>query len=478
MASACPATAAAPAKGAVDAVPAVVMRLMADQHCAYCGALLSTQEQLEWLDVTLRCTQSGPARQLVFKAALMTHWHCGPDTLTVYESASGGGGGGSDDEQAVAASSATNYLIAAAVADVTAIVHRWVLQEAEVLEESAAAALFNHGDDLARRAVLLGDVGRLLANVSRAFNSVPGGPSAVEALFAAARAAVTSAGLRLERGAQLSSTSSLFSAAATAAALTSAGMPAPCDDSVVGVAALSRSALLPELQSCTDVERRLARLHGWLELLCTCPTELVADEQYVVVWLCVLMRHVEEMHGYAREGSAQLSEARRQAGEATHQADSAIVSCRVGAVSDGGGDDGWRCQWSLETEEAAVRRVAQSLSSQLWSVLPASSLLPPMLLNWLLARGGARTWGDAVRTLRASADADGGLKAEHAGRRFSLLLLPLNRVVSVKHVVRVLHTLRAVEERCAASATPAAAAYRYSGHRDLIHLYRSAPAAA
>ncbi|AYU77366.1 hypothetical protein LdCL_140017400 [Leishmania donovani] len=306
IASACPATAAAPAEGAVDAVPAAVVQLMVDQHRAY-GALLSTPEQLEWIDVTLRCTQCGSERQRVIKAAFMTRWHCGPYTLTVHEGASGGSGGGSDDEQAVTVCSAMNHLIASAEAYVTAIVHRWVLQEAEVLEESAAATLFNHGDDLTRRAALLGDVGRLLAGVSRAFNSVPGGLPAVEALFATARAAVTSAGLRLERGAQLSSTSSLFSVAATAAALTSAGMPAPRDDSVAGVAALSCSALLPELQSCMDVERRLTRLHGWLGLLCTCPTELVADEQFVVAWLYVLMRRVEEMHGYAREGSAQLS---------------------------------------------------------------------------------------------------------------------------------------------------------------------------
>ncbi|GET87140.1 hypothetical protein, unknown function [Leishmania tarentolae] len=453
--SSCPGTAATLGEGAVDVVPATVTRLMADQHRAYCGALLSNQEQLEWLDATLRCTRSGPARQLIIKAALMARWHCGSDVQNADESAPGDGGSGSNEDLAARVCAAMNYPMTVAVTEMTAIVRRWVSPEADVFEESAVAALFNCGDDLPRRVARLGDVGRLLTDVSRVFHSVPSGPSAVEALFAAARAAVTSAGLRLECGAHLSSSSSLFSTAATAAAQLSAGVSAQPGDSVAAAVALSRSALVPERQPCGDIERRLARLHGWLELLCTCPTELLAHEHCVVVWLYVLMRHVEELHGYAQEGSAQLSAAPRQEREASIQAESEITSCRAEAASDGGGVDLRQCQWSLETEEAAVRRVAQSLSSQLWPVLPTSSLLPPMLLNWLLTRGGERTWGDAVRTLRAWADADGGLKEEHSGRRFSLLVLPLNRVVSVEQAVRVLHTLQAVEERCAASPTPA-----------------------
>ncbi|KAG5509765.1 hypothetical protein GH5_05631 [Leishmania sp. Ghana 2012 LV757] len=457
IASVCSATAATPTEGAAGAVPAAVTRLMADQHRAYCGALLSTQEQLEWLDVTLRCTPSGSARQLVIKAALVARWHGGPDTVSVREGTSDGGVG--DGERAMRARSAANQPISAAVADLATITNRWIAQaEVELEESSAAAALFNRGDDLLPSAALFADVGRLLADMSSALNSLPGGPSAVEMLFAEARAAVTAVGLSLERDVPPLRPSLLFSTQATAAEVVSAGLPAWQGDSVAAGPALSRSARAPERHSRKGVKRRLARLHSWLELLCTSPVALLVDEQCVVLWLYVLMRQVEEMHEYARENSANLSEPHRQRGKVTPQAENAVASCRAGASFGGGDADGGECQWSLEAEEAAVRRVAQSLSSRLWSVLPTSSLLPPMLLNWLLTRGGERTWGDAVRTLRAAAEAGGGITAGHTERRFSLLVLPLDRVVSVEHAVRLLCTLQAVEERYAAAAATTEAA--------------------
>ncbi|CAJ1020190.1 hypothetical protein Q4I32_002205 [Leishmania shawi] len=53
-ASVYPAAATAPAEGAANAVPAAVTQLMMGQYRAYFGAFLFTQEQLEFLDVTLR----------------------------------------------------------------------------------------------------------------------------------------------------------------------------------------------------------------------------------------------------------------------------------------------------------------------------------------------------------------------------------------------------------------------------------------
>ncbi|KAG5509445.1 hypothetical protein JKF63_06755 [Porcisia hertigi] len=425
-----------------NAALALGTRRMADQHHAYCRALLSTHEQQEWLDLALRYVTSGPARQLIIKAAWMARWHCGPDTLSMHERASAVGVDGGDHPVEVDVRHTIKLSLVAAVADLTTVACAWVTQESEAPtgSEAAAAALFNYRGHLPRRVTPLGEMGRLMADVEITFSGVPGGASAVEVLFRAVRAAITTSGLHLERGAPPSRTSILASFSSKTGVPMSSGVSSLDEHSAVAMGALSHSVLVSERYSRKEVERRLARLRSWVELLCTCPTTLIANEQYVVVWLYVLMRQMEEMHGYAKERTAQLSVAPQHSEEAT---------------SDGCGEDERPYHWSLETEEAAVRRVTQSLSSQLWSVLPASSLLPPMLLNWLLTRGGERTWGDAVRTLRAAAGDDTGSTVDRLGRRFSLLALPLDRVVSVEHALRVLCTLRAVEERCATPVTTA-----------------------
>ncbi|KAK7201649.1 hypothetical protein NESM_000229700 [Novymonas esmeraldas] len=358
-----------------DSALAAVVRLMADQHSTYCGELLSARERHDWLDAVLRCTSRGLARQLVLRGAWVARWRGGPTSPCSCV-----------DDEDVLERHAGRQSAADALA---AVVDTWVTAETATPREAALAALFAGGGVTppARwQTGTISSVGPLLEDVRRAFLLEEGGSSATEEVFARARAAVTKAGLRL-------------------------GLAVPVE--VAG----------------TDVASRVARLRGWVELLCTSPTPFLGHEHSIVVWLYVVMRLMEGLHEDAESGRT------RQRSLAA----SAHVESPV---------------WGVEEEAAVVRRVAQSLSGPLWAELPPSSLLPPMLLNWLLSRGGERDWGDAVRTLRAAALSE----SSQAEQRFSRLVLPLDHVVSLEHAVRVLRTLQLVEQRCITTpASPGAA---------------------
>lgn len=433
------------------AMAATAIERLAEQHRTYCTLPLSSSERRDWLEVSLLCAPHGLARQLVLAAALQTRWSA-------------------PSSSAPTPAAEVSASLACAVPELAAVVDRWVAAPTQLQGDGSAASPLRaccakeSGDAFTGSTACIGDVGRLMADVQVVFQArgADDGAAATASLFSRARATVTRAGLRLEQAAEMGTRSPAGRRTSDGDSVVSSA-PAP---GAVGREERS-SALLPPP---SEALARLAQLRSWADLLCTSPTDFIADEACVVVWLYVLMRQVEELHGLA-QGNAQREQlaraldttALRNRDRAEAQLTSSSSSRPTGAdsaeaLSGAAGPNGG---WSLEAEEALVRRVAQSLSAQLWPILPPTSLLPPMLLNWLLTRGGERTWGAAVRTLRCGASADaahattaGGAEADaHAASRrlYLLLALPLDRVVSVEHAVRVLRTLQVVEERCAAA---------------------------
>ncbi|KPI84814.1 hypothetical protein ABL78_6122 [Leptomonas seymouri] len=480
---------------------------LAHQHCAFSSVFLTSEEAFDWFNLVLCRTERGVARQLVLAAAMKARWGCTDGAAQLPQHSSGAAAALTasatataaivndlDDTYARALSSSHSPSTAAAsamVADVTRVVQRWIgasesapTTAASKKGESDACSLLTGPSFRREGCGCLGEVGMLIDDVVAALNfsntpcesnasvssSSLSSLSAVASLSAVVRRAVTAAGLRWKRPTCLPSAQDEDSTIRAKIPLLLRSVAA---DAAVQRPSLSAESNGPlEAVLLRDRELRLERLREWLQFLRTCPPLLLADEEYAVVWLYILMRQVEEMHTQLSErggGALAQREADKQpeliGGAHTATGDAHSRSSMAGADEETCHERGGQA-WSRQEEEATVRLAAASLSRQLWANLPSSSLLPPMLLNWLRTRGGLRTWGGAVRFLRvAAADVarpphqPKGASAEgHEGEteeevdsddqhRYLLLVLPLDRVVSMAHAMRVLRTLQAVEER-------------------------------
>lgn len=442
---------------------------LAEQHRAFSSLFLTQAEAFDWWSLAVRSVKGGAARQLLLAAAAAARW-C----------ANGSGAGAASHPHPQQQRLDTGGAAAAStmVADLTRVFQQWTdLSSDDATGRTSAVAatslasthsLCTHKERRGR----LGEVGLLFDDVVSALTTLPpsssflataaqntssslsthapphrGKPSAllsdsIDTLHAVVRRCVTAAGLRWEfqtRADVLGGAARKSAKTTGTQAAMTASPPlysAAVRDDAPRLPGVDTTAVAAE-SSLRDSPIPLARLREWLDFLCTCPRSLLAEEEHAVVWLYLLMRQVEEMRAWAASDS-------EAAVRGLPTRSSATPTSTV--------------TWSTAAEEAAVRRAAQALSQQLWSVLPSSSLLPPMLLNWLLTRGGVQTWGEAVRFLRAAAlqdkgsPADANTSAEEANgevhRRFLLLALPLDRISSVSHAMRVLRTLQVVEKRC------------------------------
>jgi hypothetical protein len=473
----------------------VAVRHLALQHRAFCSVFLTDEEAFDWLALVLCRTPAGMARQLVLLAAVSARWGSGshggstdaakqsvqqvhpqtPAEASTFPWNSIYGRAG--DKLSITALSLslsppplTATQAEALVADLTTVFQRWIAAGADESTRAnlGAVGLERHGNDVHSLVAAawvacecggrLGEVGALFDDVAATVTlldptvhaaSYPVLSDGVASLRAIVRRGITAVGLQWERE-----------------VVSSSHLPAQLAAFPEHIKALSVSS------SCHENEVRLARLHEWLHFLCTSPTLLLADEAHVVVWLYVLMKLVEELHPQSGVGNSAATD-----GALIDSPGDALNSGATAPLhkSEGGDEDVPRLRgpaWTVQAEEDAVRRVAHALSGKLWSTLPRSSLLPPMLLNWLLTRGGMHTWGEAVRFLRSAAASvrpragpsrnDGGsgddehelhdTAAAEGGdegqRRYLLLALPLDRVTSMTHAMRVLRTLQAVYENC------------------------------
>ncbi|KPA77310.1 hypothetical protein ABB37_07198 [Leptomonas pyrrhocoris] len=486
---------------------------LAHQHRAFSLTFLTREETFDWFNLVLCRTERGVARQLVLAAAMEARWCSAgaaaplpPPTYRATAPSTSPATTASaemiqkdvEDAHDVVRLSSSSFSCTAdadaAVADLTRVFLRWV-----TARETASTATDADRSDAAAVSLLtgtsfrregngrLGDVGLLFADVAAAlspsfisteFNSSvlalsPSKPStAVALLLEVVRSAVTETGLLWER--QMGQPSSHVKDDTHAVPLPLQFFNAAVESVGQRPSASVDRGGSEEEASLHDRELQLARLRSWLQFLCTCPPLLLADKVYVVVWLYTLMRQVEEMHQRLHESAGGaptplVPETQSRLGEGmhTHSSSSNSLTHRAGLVERSSQQGGGQA-WSQQEEAETVRLAAASLSRQLWSTLPPSSLVPPMLLNWLLTRGGLPTWGDAVRFLRASAATatvrpppetkkvfDGAGEGDHDDqakvddqRRYLFLVLPLDRVVSMAHAMRVLRTLQAVEERC------------------------------
>lgn len=169
-------------------------------------------------------------------------------------------------------------------------------------------------------------------------------------------------------------------------------------------------------------------LWEWATLLCSAPLPALQEERCVVVWVYFVMRHLEALE-LTKPAPPLATEAEQDGSENDHP-------------------------WVKIDVALVVREVSRVLSQQLWPVLPITSILPPMLLNWLLSKGQFKSWDEAVRLLRQSSSIP-----EALDRPFLFLALPLDQVSSCDHADRVLKVLQAMkgqrEMKCSSSMASA-----------------------
>lgn len=225
----------------------------------------------------------------------------------------------------------------------------------------------------------------------------------------------------------------------------------------------------------------VAEARDWIGLMRCVPVG-AADEVHLATWLYWTLRAV-----------ARADDLLSSRGATYHSAATAFAF----AGSDGNGGDVSASEavatsppaLTVASEESArsvvvvcdaatAMAVAHNLGAH-FPLLPPDAIAPPMLLNWLVARVPSLSWGEAAGVLlarqksewakhsRPASDADARVHEQRQQQQpapFVYLALPLDRIHSMQHALRVLGSLRHVQTDTGTAGDPRAG-QTASGHR-------------